>query len=89
MGDEFVTFRKFLPNEDADLLAACEKGAKEKLETLYPLTRIKAIDSFSITIESDSLYAVDGYEVYLIGLIDEEVPALQRTTDGHIIPFRV
>ena len=89
MGDELVAFRRFLPDEDADLLAACEKGAKEKLETLYPLKRIKAIDSFSITIESDSLYAVDGYEVFYIGLIDEEVPALQRATDGNIITFRV
>lgn len=88
MANEFV-FQRFLVDEDPAFLSQCETAAREKLETLYPTKRIKAIDSFSITIESDSLYASDGYETYLIGLVDGEVPALQRTTDGQIITFRV
>lgn len=88
MSEEFL-FRRFLVDEDPSFLALCEQAAWEKLETLYPTKKIKAIDSFSITIESDSLYAVDGTETYLIGLVDDEVPALQRMTDGQIITFRV
>lgn len=88
MANDFQ-FQRFQVDEDPDFLNQCEQAAREKLETLYPTKRIKAIDPYSITIESDSLYATDGYETYLIGMIDEEVPALQRTTDGQIFTFRV
>lgn len=88
MANEFE-FQRFLVDEDPVFLGQCERAAREKLETLYPTKNIKAIDSFSITIESDSLYASDGCETYLIGLVDDEIPALQRTTDGQIITFRV
>ena len=88
MTEEFV-FRRFLADEDEQLLEACERAAREKLETLYPLKRITAGDAFSITIESDSYHAENGTEIYLIGLVDDEVPAMQRVTDGQIITFRV
>ncbi|MDO4216136.1 MAG: hypothetical protein Q4D12_09560 [Bacteroidales bacterium] len=86
---EYAQFSRFLADEDPSWLEKCAEAGKEKLLTLYPTKRIKAWDSFSITIESDSLYAVDGCETYLLGMVDDEYPALQRTTDGYLLTFRV
>lgn len=86
---EQTKFSRFLADEDPVWLEQCAEAAIEKLQTLYPTKRIKASDSFSITIESDSLYALDGCETYFLGLVDDEYPALLRETDGELLTFRV
>lgn len=88
MSEEFI-FCRFLADEDPDFLETCERAAREKLETLYPLKKIISGDSFSIAIESDSYLAENGVETYLIGMVDDEIPAIQRVSDGQIITFRV
>ena len=89
MAEDFLTFKRFPVEEDEEFLSQCLDAAIEKLQTLYPNKRIVSSDIYSICIESDSLYVENGIETYLLGFQDDEVPAIQRLSDGEVFTFRV
>lgn len=87
--EELFHFRKFLADEDEELVERCYEAAVEKLQTLFPGKRITAYGRTEIGIESDSIYASNGQDMYALGLIDEETPALRREGDEEVVTFRV
>lgn len=85
--EDLLTFKRFShETPETELLY---KAALEKLQTLYPHKRIITADGLSIEIESDSLYSENGHDIYELGLISNELPALQNTTSGEVMTFRL
>lgn len=87
--DDLLVFRRFRLDEDDDRLFECQQAAIDKLQTLYPGKRITRYDDTHLGIESDSLYAENGIDVYELGLVDEYLPAMRNTRDDSVITFRV
>lgn len=84
-----LNFRKFRLDTDPAFLAACRQAAVEKLQTLHPTHRLLHSDELTLAIETDSLYATDGREVYELGLVDDEVPAMRSTLTDLVTTFRL
>lgn len=87
--EELFHFRRFLADEDEEFVEKCYEAAVEKLQTLFPGKRITAYGQTEIGIESDSVYASNGQDRYVLGLVDGETPALWRAGDEELITFRV
>lgn len=87
--DDLLHFKKFLSDADEQLVESCFKAAIDKLQTLYPGKKITTYGQTVIGIESDSLYADNGQEIYYLGVVDDELPALLRQSDNNLITFRV
>lgn len=87
--EELFHFRKFLADEDEMLVDKCFEAAVEKLQTLFPGKKITVYGRTEIGLESDSVYASNGQDRYVLGLVDEETPALNRVGDDEVITFRV
>lgn len=88
MSDLFV-FRKLLMGQAEDSVQAYHAAAVEKLQTLYPGKRITSYDELTIGIETDSVYSDTGIDTYILGLVDDEIPAIQNTRDSEVITFRI
>lgn len=87
--NDIFVFKKLY--QDANLAQAeifC-KAAIEKLQDLYPGNKIIRYDHFTIGIETDSPQSETGMDIYEIGLIDQEIPAMRRIRDEETITFRV
>lgn len=87
--DDLLVFRRFLLDEDDDKLFECQQAAIDKLQTLYPGKRITRYDETHLGIESDSLYADNGIDIYELGLVDDYLPAMRNTRNDNVITFRV
>ena len=88
-GNDFFVFSKFYCDEEQSKMEKYCSAALDKLQTLYPGKKITQHNYNTLRIESDSLYAENGIDIYELGLIDEEIPAMRRTRDSEIITFRV
>lgn len=88
MSDALV-FRKLYEETDRVNMQLFRKAAIDKLSTLYPGNSIFDYGTFTIGISSDSLYAENGIDIYDMGLVDDELPALQRQRDGEVITLRI
>lgn len=86
MGDIFV-FRKFLPGERDGESHAYREAALEKLHTLHPGSRLTVYDDFTITLSPgrDGTHA----DTYVLGLVDDEIPAMQNTSTEEVTTFRI
>lgn len=89
MSEELFVFRKFLPGEHEDEIAALHNAAIEKLQTLFPGRRLTSYDMFDIGMETDNLYSETGTDTYELGLVDDEIPAIRNTRTDDVITFRV
>lgn len=89
MTEELFRFRKFYSGEDNNFVEQCNKAALEKLHTLFPGRRVTIYDYTTIAIDSDSVYCTEGFDTYELGMINDEIPAMQRTSDNNIITFRI
>lgn len=87
--DDLLVFQKFRLDEDPVFLDACREAAVEKLQTLYPGKRITTYDATTLGIETDSLYSDTGIDIYDLGLVDEELPAMRNTANDNVTTFRV
>lgn len=87
--DELFVFRRFLMDEDADLLQRVQDAAVEKLQTLFPGHRLVVYDALTLGIDTDSPMSETGVDLYETGLVDGEVPAMRNTRDGNVITLRV
>ena len=89
MTDDLLSFKKFYSDEDTHFIEKCHKAAVDKLNTLYPDKRITTYDYTTIAVDSDSVYCKDGVETYELGMINDEIPAMKRSSDDYIISFRI
>ncbi len=89
MESELLSFRKFYPGDADNIIHEVYDAAVDKLQTLYPGNRITQFDHYTIGIASDSLYSENGIDLYELGMVDEELYAMRRKRDGHVIYLRV
>ena len=87
--DDLLVFRKFHLDESPAFLDACREAAIEKLQTLFPGKRITIYDATTLGIETDSLYSDTGIDIYDLGLVDDELPAMRCTANDNVTTFRV
>lgn len=87
MDKDLFLFRKFLSDEDNVLVKKCYIGAIDKLQTLYPGKRIITYDYRTLGIESDSLYCENGFDIYELGLVNDEIHAMKRQSDQQVLTF--
>lgn len=87
--DDLLVFRKFSLDEEAAFRDACREAAIEKLQTLFPGRRITTYDATTLGIETDSLYSETGIDIYDLGLVDEELPAMRNTSNDNVTTFRI
>ncbi len=84
----FIFRRFFLDEEDFDV-ELCHRAALDKLQTLFPGKRITEYDLYTIGIETDSEYSETGVDIYELGTVDWEIPAIRNTRDQSVITFRL
>lgn len=87
--DDLFVFRKFRLDEAPAFLDACRAAAIEKLQTLFPGKRITTYDATTLGIETDSLYSETGIDIYELGLVDDELPAMRNAANDNVTTFRV
>lgn len=87
--DDLLVFRKFSLDESPSFLDRCREAAVEKLQTLFPGKRITEYDSTTLGIETDSLYSETGIDIYELGMVDDELPAMRCTANDNVTTFRV
>lgn len=87
--DDLLAFCKFSLDEEAAFLDACREAAIEKLQTLFPGKHITVYDATTLGIETDSLYSETGIDIYDLGLVDEELPAMRNTSNDNVTTFRI
>ncbi len=87
MTEDLFVFKKFMADADPSQMERYYHAAMDKLQILYPGKRITSYDYQTIGIESDSVYSDTGVDIYELGMIDDEVPALRRQRDDHVITF--
>lgn len=88
-GEQVFIFRKFLLDEEEADIDLYHRAAVEKLQTLFPGKRITDYGTLTIGIETDSIYSETGTDIYELGMVDWEIPAIRNTRDGEVITFRV
>lgn len=89
MSDSLLQFRRLTEDEAGIDRDAFLQAALDKLQTLYPGKKTTVVGTTTISMETDSIYAENGMENYDIGLLDGEIPALRRMSDGEVFSFRV
>jgi hypothetical protein len=86
--DGLLDFRRFTLGDDDNVAARCLRGAMDKLHTLYPGKRITTYDNITLGVETDSLYSETGRDIYELGLVDDELPAMRCVRTGEVLTFR-
>lgn len=86
-GENIFIFRKFMLDDEEEEVGRCHNAAVDKLQTLYPGKQITEYDQFTIGIETDSYYSETGIDIYELGTVDWEIPAIRNTRDGEVITF--
>lgn len=86
--DGLLDFRRFTLGDDDKVAAKCLRGAMDKLQTLYPGKRITTYDNITLGVETDSLYSDTGTDIYELGLVDDEMPAMRCLRTGEVVTFR-
>lgn len=89
MSDELFHFKRFLADVSPDILQDCYDGAVEKFNVLYPGRKVITYDQRTLGLETDDLDAPNGYDIYELGLVDEEMPAMKCTRTERIITYRI
>ena len=84
-----LIFTPFTLDAPPELLTACREAAMEKLQTLYPGKRLTVYGDLTLGIETDCLYCDTGIETYRLGLLDDELPALQCERTEEVLTFRL
>lgn len=87
--NDLFKFRKFMADEDGYEVEQCHTAAIDKLQTLFPGKKITSYDNYTIGIETDSLYSDNGFDIYELGMVDEEIYAMRNTRDGEVLTFRI
>ena len=87
--DDLFLFRPFTAADDDVLIGQCHAGAVEKLQTLFPGQRLTIYDLRTIGITSDSLYCPNGMDTFVLGMVDDELPAMRRESDQQVFTFRL
>lgn len=86
---DVLIFRKFQIDEVSPVTRQYLQAAVDKLQTLYPGNTVTRYDGLSVGISTDSLYSDTGIDMYELGMVDEEIPAIRNRRDGTLITFRV
>ena len=60
-----------------------------KAQTLFPGKTITNYDPLTLGIETDSYYSETGTDIYELGMVDGEIPAVRNRRDGNVITFRI
>lgn len=89
MNDNLLQFRRFMMDTDAAEAAPYITAATEKLNTLFPGHRILLYDHLTLGVETDSLYSETGIDIYELGLVDGEIPAIRNQRDDTVLTFRL
>ena len=89
MPNDLFHFQRFLADVDPAYLERCYNGAKEKFGILFPGKRIITYDQRTLGVETDEPDAVNGYDIYELGLVDDEIPAMQCQRTEKVITFRI
>ncbi len=87
--EDLLEFRRFDCSAAYDDVHPYFTAALEKLQTLYPGRRVVEYDHLTLGIDSDFLDSETGVDVYELGLVDGEVPAMRRVADGTVVTFRI
>lgn len=86
--DDILSFKRFTLDEDDAVVSRCSRGAMDKLQTLYPGKYITNYDDITLGVETDSLYSETGTDIYELGLVDGEMPAMRCVRTDEVITFR-
>lgn len=86
--DGMLDFRRFTLSDDDSQARRCLQGAVDKLQTLYPGKRLTTYDNITLGVETDSLYSETGTDIYELGLVDDELPAMRCVRTGEVLTFR-
>lgn len=89
MSNDLFRFKRFLADTDSATLEAHHKGAIQKFSTLYPGKRIITYDQRTLGIESEDVDCAKGYDIYELGLVDGEIPAMKCQRNDRIITYRI
>lgn len=87
--EDLLEFRRFDCSAAYDDVHPYFIAALEKLQTLYPGRRVVEYDHLTLGIDSDFMDSETGVDVYELGLVDGEVPAMRRVADGTVVTFRI
>lgn len=87
--EQVFIFRKFMLDEEDEDVELYHRAAIDKLQTLYPGKKITDYGTLTIGIETDSIYSETGQDIYELGMVDWELPAIRNTRDGEVITFRI
>lgn len=86
--DGLLSFRRFTLDDDDVVVARCSRGAVDKLQTLYPGKRITNYGDITLGVETDSVYSDTGTDLYELGLVDDELPAMRCVRTDEVLTFR-
>lgn len=84
-----LEFRRFDCSADYEYVHPYFTAALDKLHTLFPGKRVVTYDHMTLGVDSDFADSETGVDVYELGLVDGEVPAMRRISDGTVVTFRV
>ncbi|MBQ8805057.1 MAG: hypothetical protein IJZ68_01125 [Bacteroidaceae bacterium] len=86
--EDLLKFKRFPIDFDEEFVEICNRGAIEKLQTLYPGKKITSYDNITLGVETDSLYSDTGVDVYELGLVDGELLAMRCVRTDEVVTFR-
>lgn len=84
MSDIFV-FRKFLPGEQTDKARLYLDAAVEKLQTMHPGCKVIIYDEHTVAMSEHG----EDLETFVLGMVDDEIPAMQSVISDEVTTFRV
>lgn len=87
--DDLFVFRPFRADDSEELVKRCYQGAMDKLQTLCPGKPITSYGYTSLSIPTDSYYSETGSDMYELGLVDGEIPAMRNMRDSEVITYRI
>ena len=85
---DVLVFRKFQIDQVGPRTDRYLEAAIDKLQTLYPSQSVTRYDSLTLGIGTDSLYSPTGIDIYELGMVDDEIPAIRNQRDGAVLTFR-
>ena len=87
--DDFLVFRNFKADSVPKNIEKYYDAAIEKLQTIFPEKDIIKYGYTTLGIKTDYPYSETGIDIYDLGLLDNNIPAIRRVRDDYVITFRI
>lgn len=87
--EDLLEFKRFDCSAGYDYVHPYFVAALDKLHTLFPGKHVVTYDQTTLGVDSDFVDSETGVDVYELGLVDDEIPAMRRVRDGLVTTFRI